>query len=64
MTEVSTYGGGHGDAGPGGKAGTASRRGCAGPVAGGRGGEFVGAALGKDEGERGMHVGFLSMAST
>jgi hypothetical protein len=64
MTEVSTDGGGHGNAGPGEATGTASRRCRAGPGAGGGGGELVCATLREDEGELGVHVGFLSMAST
>jgi hypothetical protein len=63
MTEVSTDGGGHGNAGPG-EATGAARRCRAGPGAGGCGGELVSAALREDEGELGVHVGFLSMAST
>jgi hypothetical protein len=62
MTEVSTDGGGHGNPGPGDATGTASRR-C-GAGAGGGGAELVGAALRENEGEFGVHVGFLSMAST
>jgi hypothetical protein len=64
MPEVSTYGGGHGNAGSGDAAGTASRCRVTGAVTRGGGAEFVGAALREDEGEFGVHVGFLSMAST
>jgi hypothetical protein len=64
MTEVSTDGGGHGSTGAGDATGTATRRCRAGPAAGGCGGELVGPALREDEGELGVHVGFLSMAST
>jgi hypothetical protein len=64
MTEVSTDDGGHGNAGPGEATGAAGRRCRAGPRAGGCGGELVGAALREDEGELGVHAGFLSMAST
>jgi hypothetical protein len=63
MTEVSTDSGGHGNAGAGEATGTATRR-LAGAGAGGGGAELVGAALREDEGEVGVHVGFLSMAST
>jgi hypothetical protein len=64
MTEVSTDGGGHGSAGPGEATGAAGRGCRAGPGAGGCSGELVGALLREDEGELGVHVGFLSMAST
>jgi len=62
IPEVSTDGGGHGNARPGDTAGRARRRCTAGT--GGVGAELIGALARHDGGELGMHVGFLSMAST
>jgi hypothetical protein len=62
MPEVSTDGGGHGNARPGGTIPGAGRCGATG--ASGVGAELVGADARQDGGELGVHVGFLSMAST
>jgi hypothetical protein len=62
MPEVSTDGGGHDNAGPADAARRAGRGATAGT--GGVGAEAVGAVTRDDCGEFGVHVGFLSMAST